>query len=226
MGMIGRLKRILKAVVADIVEKARDPELELARFVEEVEMSLGEVRTEAEEVRLRRDRLARLAAENQVAAEEWMAKAESAAGRDEDDVAREALRRHHEAHDEMESCRERMNQAEEALRTLQEDETALRRKLAEAREERKRLTARLRRAESEKHAGAALADADRPSEAADRVREEILDMQSEGEATRQVHAESIEAQFAQIDAGPSLEEELTALKERVKKRPDAEDTKQ
>ena len=47
--MLKRLKRFLQAAVGDLVERAGDPELELARFVEEVEMSLGEVRAERQD---------------------------------------------------------------------------------------------------------------------------------------------------------------------------------
>lgn len=46
--MLERLKRLVQAVISDLVDQARDPELELARFVEKLELSLGEVRAEAE----------------------------------------------------------------------------------------------------------------------------------------------------------------------------------
>jgi phage shock protein A len=56
MNTFSRIKRILQATIDDIIEKARDPEMELARFVEDVEVRLGEVRAERIEVELRRRR--------------------------------------------------------------------------------------------------------------------------------------------------------------------------
>ena len=123
--MLGRLKRILQAAVEDLVDKARDPELELARFVEEVELSLGEVRGERTEADLRCARLATRSAEHRAAADEWMSKAEEAAARDEDDLAREALRRHYEAREEAQSCQERLVEAQLSLTTLRKDEAEL-----------------------------------------------------------------------------------------------------
>jgi phage shock protein A len=148
-----------------------------------------------------------------------MAKAESAAAIDEDDVAKEALRRHHLDRDEVETCRALLDEAEKALETLAKDEDTLRTKLDEARGEQRRLAAALRRAQAEKRAGTVLTGADRPSREADRLRDEIADTQAESEAAREVHGQSIEAQFRELDRGPSLDDELEALKERVKGAP-------
>ncbi len=217
MSMLKRLGRILEATVGDLIDRARDPELELARFVDDVEMSLGEVRAALEEANLRRGRLAEQAAQCTDAVGRWMSKAEQAAARDEDDLAKEALAQHHEALEEAEGCEERLAEAELAVATLRRDEAALEEKLQEARLERKRLSAKLRRAEEGKRASAALTGSDRDSGAADRVREQIMDTEAASEAAREVQAESVDAQFAGLRKHPSLDDELAQLKKRVKK---------
>ena len=219
--MIERLKRLLQAAISDLVDKAVDPELELARFVERVELSLDEIRAEQEEARLRRTRLADQLSEHRRIAADWMSKAEKAAARDDDDKAKQALRAHHSAQAEVESCRERVAESELALATLREDEAALEKKLKEARLEQKRLSAELRRAEAEKRSSAALAAGDQKAGASDDVRGRIMDAQAASETAREVHAESDDAAFAQLHDNGSLDEELEALKRRVKKNKDA-----
>ena len=216
MTVLGRLKRILQAALGDLVEKASDPELELAQFVDEAEVSLGEVRAEIEEAELRRGRAERQLADRRRDVDARMVEAEKHAARDEDEAAKRALLHHHEALDEVDSCEERLAEAELSLATLRKDEAALQRKVKEARLEQKRLSAKLRRAESEKRASAALGGDERGEKARGRVGERIVETEAAGEARRQVEGESIGSQFAEIEA-PALDDELAALKRRVKK---------
>lgn len=214
--MLGRLRRILESAIRDLVEKSGDPELELGEFVGEVELGLGEVRAQLEESGSRRDVLASRAAENERAAAEWMGRAERAAGRDEDELAKEALRLYHEAAVEAESAAERVAEAELEIATLRRDEAELEKKLTEVRLEQRRLSAKLRRAEAERRGGAAVTEGDIQPRSAEVMRERIAEEESVGEAAREVHGESIEAQFAELERGPSLDEELAELKKRVK----------
>ncbi len=217
MNTFSRIKRIIQAAIGDIVEKARDPELELAQYVEDVELRLGEVRAERKEVEARRAHLAVQAAEYRRSAEEWMAKTEAAAARDEDDLAREALRRHHVARRELASYEERLAEADAALAPLRRDEEELEEKLKEAREEQRRLSMKLRRAEAERESAAALTGAGRPTTAKDRVREKIMDAEAESEARRELYAESPEGRIGAREAHGSLDEELAEIKRKVKK---------
>ena len=214
--MLRRLKMLLQAAIDDIVAKASDPELELARFVEEVEVSLGEIRAELEEAQLRRTELVCRAAEYRRTADEWMKKAEAAAARDEDGPAKEALRGRREALVEAGGCDERAVQAELTLAALHKDEEQLERKLAEARREQKRLSAEMRRAEAQKRAGEALADSDKDAPAVDRMRGQVMETEAAGEAVHEVEAVGLDAELARLDDGPSLDDELAALKRRLK----------
>lgn len=216
MTVLARLRRLLQAALGDLVDRAKDPELELARFVEEVEISLGEVRAEIEEAELRRGGAECQLGDCRRDADGRMAEAEKHAARDEDEAAKKALRRYHEVQDEIASCEERLAEAELSLATLRKDEAGLETKLKEARLEQRRLSAKLRRAEAEKRASAVLDAGKRADIVKGRVGERIIETQSAGEARREVETDSIESQFARIEA-PSLDEELAALKRRVKK---------
>jgi phage shock protein A len=218
MRALGRIKRILQAVVKDIIRKASDPELELAKFVEKAELSLGEVRAELEEAELRRDALKRDAVEQRRSAGQWMEKAEQAAAADQDEEAKQALRQHRQASDEAESSEERLAEAELTIATLRRDEAELEQKLREAQLEQKRLSIKLRRAEAEERAGAVLFRSEGGGGPAEETRERILKAEAASEALREVHKGSVETEFREVGAPASLDEELAKLKRRLKRR--------
>jgi len=218
MDALGRIKRILQAVVQDIIRNATDPELELAKFVEKAELSLGEVRAELEEAVLRRDALKQEAVEQRQAAAQWMDKAERAAAADRDDEAKEALDRHHQANEDAEGSEERLAEAELTVATLRKDEAELEHKLREAQLEQKRLSIKLRRAEAEQRAGALLLGSEAGGGPAEQTQERIRKAEAESDALREVHKGSLEAELRALGASPSVDEELAKLKRRVKRK--------
>ena len=217
MSTLNRIKRIVKAAVAEIIEKADDPELALSRFVEDCEMALAEVRAEIEEASIRRGTLAEQVAEHRYSTQDWMARAEQAAARDQDELAKEALRCYHADEDLAQSCADQLAEVESLLTTLRADADHLVQKLDHALRDQKRLSARLRRAEAEKRSGSVLIRADRGGSPHDRVRAQILDAEAAGDAAREIHDESVDAQFDSLTQRLSLDQELAALKQRVKK---------
>jgi phage shock protein A len=218
MDALGRIKRILQAVVQDIIRNATDPELELATFVEKAELSLGEVRAELEEAGLRRDALKREAVEQRQAASQWMEKAERAAAADRDDAAKEALRRHRQVSEDAEASEERLAEAELTVATLRKDEAELEHKLREAQLEQKRLSIKLRRAEAEQRAAGLLHGSEGGGGAVQETQERVRKAEAAGEALREVHRESLEGGLRELEAPASLEEELAKLKRRIRRR--------
>ena len=217
--MIERLKRILQSAIGDLIERASDPELELVRFVEEIEIALGEVRAEIEETSLRKARIAEQCASQQATAENWMRQAEQAVEDGDDASARKYLVGRREAEGEVATCERRLEELSAALQSLGRDRDALERKLHSARLEQKRLSAELRRAESEQRSGTALSGGESMTASVDRVREEIHETQATGEAIHAVKGASVEAEFQELEENASVEQELAALKERMKKEP-------
>jgi phage shock protein A len=217
MDALGRIKRILQAVVQDIIRNATDPELELAKFVDSAELGLGEVRAELEEAALRRDALKREAAEQRQAATQWMGKAEQAAAADRDDAAKEALRRHRQAAEDAEGSEERLAEAELTVATLRKDEAELEHKLREAQLEQKRLSIKLRRAEAEQRAAGLLLGSEGGGGGVE-TQERIRKAEAASEALREVHQGSLEAGLRELGAPASLDEELVKLKRRLRRR--------
>jgi phage shock protein A len=213
--VIERIRRLIQAAIGDLIEKARDPELELLRFIEQVEISLGEVRAEMEETQLRKDRLVEALADQRKIAMDWTRLAEEAVLADADVRAKECLLRRREADAEAATCEERLADLAKALKALEADRDALDCKLRQARLEQKKLSTELRTAESEKLSGISLSGGEEHASALDRMREEISKTEAVGEAIHEVKGRSLDDELAQLGA-PSLDDELAELKKKVK----------
>jgi phage shock protein A len=218
MDLLKRVKRILKATLHDLMERAEDPELELAKFVEACELALGELRAEIEDTQLRRDRLIQELADYRKTADEWMARAERSAGENRKDAALEALRGRREALEEVRVAEDGVADTDSLLAALHGDAAALEEKLRNTLQEQKRISVRLRGAEVDKRVGVVLGRPDRFEAIREKVEERIFAGQAAGEAGRQMFRDTPEARFRALEAQPSLEDELAELMKKVKKK--------
>lgn len=217
MDILKRVKRILKATIHDLTERTEDPELELAKFVEACELALGELHAEIEDAQLRSDRLAQELSGYRQTADEWMARAERSAAEDRKEAALEALRRRRETLQEVSAAEENLAAAGALLATLHDDASALEKKLKQALQEQKRLSVQLRGAEADSRVGAVLGRPDRSESIREKVQERVFQGQAIGEVGRKMFRDTPEARFQALDDQISLEEELAALMEKVKR---------
>jgi phage shock protein A len=218
MDLLKRVKRTLKATIYDLMERAEDPELELAKFVEACEVALGELRAEIEGAQLRRDGLIRELADHRITADDWMAQAERSAGEDRKDAALEALRCRRQTLEAVRTAEEGLADTDSLLAALHGDAEALEEKLKNTLQEQKRLSIRLRGAEADKRVGAVLGRPDRSEAIREKLQERIFAGQAVGEASRQMFRNTPEARFRELEAQPSLEDELAELMKKVKKK--------
>lgn len=218
MDLLKRVKRIMKATLHDLLERAEDPELELAKFVEECELALGELRAEIEDAQLRRDCLIQELAEHRKTADEWMARAEMSAIKNRKDAALEALAGRRKALEEVRVAENGLADTDSLLAALHSDAAALEERLRNFLQEQKRLSIQLRSAEVDQRVGAVLGRPDRFEAIREKLQERIFTGQAAGEAGRQMFGDTSEARFRALGAQPSLEDELAELMEKVKKK--------
>jgi phage shock protein A len=218
MDLLRRVKRILRATFHDLMEKTEDPDLELAKFVEDCELALGELRAEVNDAQLRRDRYAHEAAGYRQTADEWMARARIFAAEDRKDAALDALRCRREAFEEARVAEEAVAECDSLLAALGGDAAALEEKLRNALQEQKRLSVQLRGAEADQRAGMVLGGPDRFTAIREKVQERIFSGQAAGDAGRQMFRDTPEARFRALEAPSSIEDELAELMKQMKKK--------
>jgi len=144
----------------------------------------------------------------------WEERARRAVDRDEDDLAREALRRKR-LHAELAASYERdLEHQQETAVALRASLDALKAKLEEAKGRKRSLVARYQAAKAKSVVNQKMtAVADKSAfQAFERMAQRIEDVESLAEASLELSAEDLERKFAQPEVDASIEGELKALK--------------
>ena len=217
-----RLKDLLEANIADLINRAEDPEKMLNLYIERAAEELKEFnvqvnRAVADELTLRRKIES---TEKEIAS--WAAQAKVAVQQGRDDLARGALERKQEAQLNLESYRAQLTEQQKVVAELRENYRLLEEKLRRAKEARDQLVIRKRRAEALKEASEAVQQVAGASALSDfdRMREKVERLEAEARAGTLSLGSSLEDEFAQLEKAArqqSVEEELARLKEELKK---------
>ena len=93
MGILDRISTILRANINDMLDKSEDPEKMLEQILRDMESQIGEARGAVATMIAQEKELKVDMEENERLTTEWERKAELALTRDQEDLAREALKR-------------------------------------------------------------------------------------------------------------------------------------
>ncbi|MEC9398412.1 MAG: PspA/IM30 family protein [Myxococcota bacterium] len=221
MGIFGRLGTLLKANINDVISKAEDPEKILNQLILDMKDQLIEAKKQvavaiADEKRLKKQ------LDNELhMAREWEKKAMMAVRAGRDDLAKEALRRKGE-HDQLASEFQGQWEAQKAAADkLRESLRQLNNKIEEAKRKKNLLIARKKRAEAQQKIQATMSGLTDESafDAFDRMSEKIEQMEAEAEASSELADDfagnSLDNQFANLEAESGADSELEALKAKM-----------
>ena len=214
MGIFDRLKRILSANINDAITQAEDPEKMLHQISEELNADLIQVKTQVASAIAIEKQLSQRARQAQEEADKWQQKAELAVDRNEDELAREALKRRATAQQTADSFRQQWEEQKKSVALLKENYAQLESKIAETRTKKDLLIARHRRAEAEKRIQQTLGRAGTSDamSAFDRMEARVLDKESQAAAFGELNRDSLEDRFAALGSGPAVDDELALLK--------------
>jgi phage shock protein A len=151
----------------------------------------------------------------QATADDWMKRAELAVGKNEDDLAREALKRRKAYQEQADSMAGQMSAQKNAVDQLIANTRVLEQKLAEARSKKDTLKARAASAKTSRQVAEMIGNLDTSNAvvAFDKMEEKVMAMEAQGEAVAQLVAgDGVEQRFAALEGGSGVEDELAALK--------------
>jgi phage shock protein A len=218
MTIFSRLSDIVNANLNSILDRAEDPAKLIRLVIQEMEDTLVEVRSGAVRVIAERKelerRIARLAADR----DDWQKKAEFALTRDRDDLARGALLAKAQIVRAIEDAQGQLNHVVAGLEQQNEDIGKLQAKLADAKSREKLLLTRKTTAEARLKLRGRLHD-DRVTDAFmkfEKVEQALDEMEGRVEAYDLGRARTLEDEFADLEADQSVNDELAALKAKVK----------
>ncbi|MCA1666758.1 MAG: PspA/IM30 family protein [Thermomicrobia bacterium] len=217
MGILDRMTRLIRANVNDMVDHAEDPAKMLDQLIREmndqIHMARGQVAAmiaQEKELQMDYEQSAKQAAE-------WDRKAELAVTQGKDDLAREALRRKRDNDEHAQVYSSNLQSQQEMVAKLKMQLQQLETKYESARANRDVLIARQRRAEAVQKVSSTMSGLKslEPGEELDRMERRIRSNEAKALAEQDLASDSMGAQFAELDSGLEVEDDLAKLKARV-----------
>lgn len=214
MGIFSRMGDIINSNLNAMIDKAENPEKIARLIIQEMEDTLVEVRTDAARNIAERKELARKAEQYGQRADEWASKAELALTKDREDLARGALQAKQQAENMVDVVNREIEILDEAVGKADGDLAKLQSKLDEARAKHKALMMRGNVAQNQIKMRTKLAD-NKVEDALsryDRMERKVDELEAQVESFDLGAGETLEGQFAKMEADEAIENELAALK--------------
>ncbi|MFW5783898.1 MAG: PspA/IM30 family protein [Spirochaetota bacterium] len=221
MGIFDRFRRVVKSNLNDMISKAENPEKMLNQLIVDMNQQLIESKKSVASAIADEKRLERQVKENLAAGEEWERKAMLAVRAGKDDLAKEALIRKQEFDKTAAQYKEQWDAQHESVEKLKSALRGLQQKIEEAQRKKNLLIARARRAEAQKRINETIGGmADTSAfEAFEQMSKRMDQIEAENDAMLELEgtteSESLEQQFAQLEAGGNTEQLLEGLKQKM-----------
>jgi phage shock protein A len=224
MGLLERVKSLVKANIRDILRKAEDPEQALDQLIRTMETELTEARAGVSSAIRDERKLNDSYRHAEQDAEALLERATAAAERAKDSLAREALRRRLQQQEAARAMKEEWEAQNRALEDLRQNLASLETKLGQTRQLRARLLARKRLARARRGVERASASGLLSPQAGtyDRFTDTIDELEAEAQAYAEIAEEDVAAQIAGISGeerseDAQVEAELAAIKARIRR---------
>jgi phage shock protein A len=183
MGIFSRLNRVIKSNLNALIDQAEDPDKMIGQTVADMKAALRRARKDLVEAMGTAKRLENKERELEKEAAEWEQKAILALEQDDDDLAREALRRKARTLNEVEKVRARAAEQSTAAEAMQAQLERVEEKLDDLKSRQKTLAAQVRQARDqnpdpgqpmgERLGGGAFSDLDRMADQIDQLDAEV-----------------------------------------------------
>jgi phage shock protein A len=218
MGILDRVSTILRANINDMLDKAEDPEKMLEQILRDMESQIGEARNAVATMIAQEKELKQDMEENDRLTSEWQRKAELAITRSQDELAREALKRKNQYSTNADTYRSQWTAQVEMVGKLKDQLRQLESKFQQASSQKEVLIARRRRAQAQAQVSKTLSGLPRVDAAGelDRMERKIRGVVAKAAALEALGTVSLESQFDELEGDAGVEDELAALKAKIR----------
>ena len=217
MSIFSRLADIFKADVNALLDKAEDPAKMVRLMIKEMEDTLVEVRSEAVRVIAEKKDLERRLGALQDGQADWQQKAEFALTQNREDLAKAALAAKRKLAGEADILGTELTGIADAIVRYDADMAQLNAKLEEAKARRKAVEIRMKTAEKRVKIRKTLRET-RINDTLERyaaTERRIDDLEAQSDVFDLGRPESLDRQFADLEAEKGIEDELAAMKTRL-----------
>ena len=219
--IFSRITDIFKANINDILDKAEDPEKMIKQMVIEMEEAVNKATTAVGAAIANEKMLERQQAEKKKQLTQWQQRAIKAVNAGRDDLARQALEKKNMFEKAATDLDAPLAEAKKTAVTMRSQLEQLKAKLDEARVRQGTLIARHQAAKAKKQISSSIAGiGDGALANYDKYEQKVLTAESEAEAMAELAGDttSLDDEFAKLEAGDSVEEELALLKAAAEKK--------
>mgnify|MGYP000539536081 FL=1 len=217
MGIFSRFTDIVNSNINALLDKAEDPEKMVRLIIEDMEDTLVELRSASAKTLANKKEIVNQIAKYESDASDWEAKAELALRKDREDLARAALQEKKKSAEAAEALSKELAIVDEQISKLQDEIGQLQEKLADAKSRQKAIIMRQKTASSRLEVKKTL-DSTKVDNAMGRFEQyerKIDDLESQVEAY-DLGKKTLQDEFAELEASDKVEDELAALKAKVK----------
>ena len=216
MGLFDRISRVVRANVNDMVSKAEDPEKMLEQALVDMNEDLVQLRQAVAKAIAAERRSRSQYDEQESEANKWQQRAQLALSKGQEDLAREALQRKKSAADAAAALKPQVDQQKSQVDTLKKSLTALESKISEAKTKKEMLGARMKAAKANQQLQDQVSglNSNNAMGAFERMEDKVMEMEASGQAAAELVSEGggLEDQFAQLESGSDVDDELAAMK--------------
>ncbi|MGB8698868.1 MAG: PspA/IM30 family protein [Thermosynechococcaceae cyanobacterium] len=214
MGLFDRIGRVIKSNVNAAVSAAEDPEKILEQTVVDMQENLVKLRQGVAGAIASQKRLEQQYNQAQTQADEWYRRAQLALQKGDENLAREALSRKQTFAETATSLKQQLDSSVGQVNTMKRGMTDLEGKIAKYKTEKDMLQARAKAAKATENLTQVIGQMDTSSAtgAFDRMKDKVLQMEAKSAAMAELSGDSLESQFAALEAGGDVETELQLLK--------------
>jgi len=215
MGLFDRLSRVVRANLNDIVSKAEDPEKVLEQAIIDMQEDLVQLRQAVARAIATQKRTEQQYNKNQSEANSWQSRAQLALQKGDENLAREALVRKKTNADTAATLKAQLDQQVSQVDTLKRNLIALESKISEAKTKKDMLKSRAAAAKANEQLQSTISGLNTGGamSAFERMEEKVLMMEAKSQAAGELAGSDLESQFAMLESGSDVDDELAARKE-------------
>lgn len=214
MGLFDRISRVVKSNLNDMVSKAEDPEKMLEQSLMEMQEDLIQLRQSVAQTIAAQKRTEQQYNQAQNEANKWQRNAQLALQKGDENLARQALERKKNYAETANALHSSLAQQTSQIDTLKKNLIGLESKISEAKTKKDMLKARISAAKAQEQlqttvgrmgTGSAMA-------AFERMEEKVMLQEARAQSVAELASDNLEGQFAALEAGSDVDDELAALK--------------
>lgn len=214
MGLFDRVSRLVRANINDTISKAEDPEKILEQAIIDMQEDLVQLRQAVATAIASQKRTQQQQSQAQSEADNWQRRAQLALQKGDENLAREALSRKKVQAETATALKTQLDQQSGTVDTLKRNLIALEGKISEAKTKKDMLKARASAAKANEQLQKTVGSLGTSSAmgAFERMEEKVLQMEARSQAAAELAGADLESQFAQLESGSDVDDELAAMK--------------